>query len=106
SYGGALGRPLESADTAVSVLSGDGLVAELSASFSIRAHNRVNNRDFMEEVIVFGTEGTLHILPTARPSIRHYRQLGDSGEWREPSTRYVPEGERIGFNQFNPEDDP
>lgn len=106
SHGGSLGRPLDYADTSIAVLGGDAIIAELASTISLRHHSQTNNRDFRELIEVFGDDGSIIIEPTSRPTLSVYSNSGPYSGWSAPRTEFIEPAERVGYSQFNGEDDP
>ena len=97
-------------DTGVTLVRTPKALAELSGSMRLKEPNAQNGRLFKEYLEVFGTNGTIRLLPTERPSILVYSEgagipAGLNG-WFSPRVEWVPFEERGRSLHFNADEDP
>lgn len=97
-------------DTGVTLVRTRRALAELSGSMRLKEPCPQNGRYFKEWIEIFGTEGTIHIRPTERPSIRVYSEAADVpgtlNGWFSPKLEWVPFEERGRALHFNADEDP
>jgi predicted dehydrogenase len=98
-------------DTGVTIIRSPGAIAEISGSNRLLEPNAQNGHFFKESIEIFGTEGTIHIHPTERPSLRVYtskttQQNELSDGWISPRLDWVPFDERGYSVHFNADEDP
>jgi predicted dehydrogenase len=108
---GALASEASVEDTGVTLIRTNSAIAEISGSNRLLEPNTQNGHFFKESIEIFGTNGTIHIHPTERPSLRIYSQgtiqqeiLSDG--WIAPRLEWVPFDERGYSVHFNAEEDP
>jgi predicted dehydrogenase len=98
-------------DTGVTLIRTPTAIAEISGSNRLLEPNAQNGRFFKESIEIFGTNGTIHIHPTERPSLKIFVS-GDAieeslaGGWIAPRLDWVPYEERGYSTHFNAEEDP
>lgn len=108
---GTLASDARVEDTGVTLLRGENVIAEISGSMRLREPNPQNGRGFKESIEIFGTQGTIHIHPTERPSLKVFvadeeaEQFGTGG-WFAPPLAWVPYEERGYGVHFNSDEDP
>ncbi len=97
-------------DTGVTLLRTTGAIAEISGSMRLKEPNPQNGRYFKESIEIFGTDGTIHIHPTERPSLRVFCDTGQVPEqlngWVAPTLDWVPYEDRVRSMHFNGDEDP
>ncbi len=98
-------------DTGVTLLRTKAAIGEISGSNRLKEPNAQNGRLFKEWVEIFGSEGTIHICPTERPSLRVFTEKTEldvplAGGWIAPRLEWVPYEERGKSAHFNAEEDP
>ena len=108
--GGALvsGAPVE--DTAVTLIRSDKALAEISGSNWLKAPCSQNNTNFQEYIELYGTDGTILCRTLERPSLRVYTEKASMPDhlqgWVYPRVDWVDFDDRVGYCQFNGEEDP
>jgi myo-inositol 2-dehydrogenase/D-chiro-inositol 1-dehydrogenase len=107
---GALASNARVEDTGVTLVRTPKALAELSGSMRLKEPNPQNGRLFKEYLEIFGTNGTIRLLPTERPSILVYSEgasipRGLNG-WFSPRLETVPFEERGRSLHFNADEDP
>jgi predicted dehydrogenase len=98
-------------DTAVTLLRTPRVLAEIDGSNRLLEPNAQNGRAFKESIEIFGSNGTIHIDPTNRPSLTVYIPGADVGAglndgWIAPRLDAVPPTHRPYSNHFNPDENP
>jgi predicted dehydrogenase len=108
---GALNSTAQVEDTAVTLLRTPRVLAEIDGSNRLQEPNAQMGRSFKESVEIFGSNGTIRIHPTERPSLSVYvaeagpeTALGDG--WVAPRLEPVPAMHRPYSNHFNPDENP
>jgi predicted dehydrogenase len=107
---GALTWDADIEDTGVVILRTPSAIGEISGSCRLLEPNSQIGDHFKDRVEIFGTEGTLHVLPTERPSLRVYRKSGApdllAGGWVAPRLEWVPYDQRGYSAHLNGDEDP
>lgn len=108
---GALVSETPVEDTGVTIIRTSDAIAEISGSNRLLEPNAQNGHFFKESIEIFGTEGTIHIHPTERPSLRVYKrgveiENGLADGWISPRLDWVPFDERGYSVHFNADEDP
>lgn len=108
---GALNSAGRCEDTGITLLRTRTRLCELSGSNRLKEPCHQNGRNFREVIEVFGSEGTIHIRPMERPSLRVYTEHSDAPDvaregWFAPKLEWVPFEERGRSAHFNPDEDP
>lgn len=108
---GALASEAKVEDTGVTLIRGPKVIAEISGSNRLLEPNAQNGRYFKESIEIFGTEGTIHIHPTERPSFKVFAPSVNPGAgladgWIIPRLDWTPYDERGYSVHFNAEEDP
>jgi predicted dehydrogenase len=98
-------------DTGVTLIRTPSVIAEISGSNRLLEPNPQNGHYFKESIEIFGTNGTIHIHPTERPSLRVFTANGSlaetlGGGWIAPRLEWVPYDERGYSTHFNGDEDP
>lgn len=110
SEGGTLASDARVEDTAVTLLRTPGALAEISGSMRLKEPCPQNGRYFKESIEIFGTEGTIHIKPEERPSLRVFSDNGRLPErengWVSPVLDWIPYEDRGRSMHFNGDEDP
>ncbi len=96
-------------DTGVTLLRTPTTICEISGSNRLLEPNAQNGRHFKEQLEIFGSEGTIHLHPTARPSLEVYTRAGRiddvlSDGWIAPRLQFVPQTHRTYSMHFNPDE--
>ena len=108
---GTLNSTAQVEDTAVTLLRTPRVLAEIDGSNRLLEPNAQNGRAFKESIEIFGSNGTIHIDPTNRPSLTVYIPGADVGAglndgWIAPRLDAVPPTHRPYSNHFNPDENP
>lgn len=111
SAAGTLNSDAPVEDTGVTILQSKSALAEISGSNRIMNPIAQNGRHFKEHYELFGSNGTILIYPLQRPSLLVYteseqRVAADLNGWVSPRLPLVEPDDRIGFDQFNGDEDP
>lgn len=110
SEGGTLASDARVEDTAVTLLRTPGAIAEISGSMRLKEPCPQNGRYFKESIEIFGTEGTIHIKPEERPSLRVFSDNGKIADplngWVSPTLDWIPYEDRGRSMHFNGDEDP
>jgi predicted dehydrogenase len=97
-------------DTATTLIRSECALAEVSGSNRLKMPCSQNNWLFQEYIELYGTYGTILCRPLERPSLWLYSEKEEIPKhlqgWMHPRTDWVPFDDRIGYTQFNAEDDP
>lgn len=98
-------------DTGVTLVRTPTTLIEVSGSNRLLEPNAQNGRRFKEWIEIFGSNGTIQIRPTERPSLRVFVEDGElpaglDGGWIAPGLEVVPFEERGRSMHFNAEEDP
>lgn len=97
-------------DTGMILLRGPRTMAQLGGSMRLREPSPQFGGSFKERVEVFGTRGTIQILPLERPSLRLYSEGGvvpaGVNGWIAPTLEWTPYDERSLSLHFNADEDP
>jgi myo-inositol 2-dehydrogenase/D-chiro-inositol 1-dehydrogenase len=108
--GGTLASDTKVEDTAVTLVRSDKALAELSGSNRMKVPNSQNGRFFQEYIELYGTDGTILCRTLERPSLWVYSEKEPVPEhlqgWVYPRVDWVDFDDRVGFCQFNPDEDP
>ena len=108
--GGTLASDAPVEDTAVTLIRSDTALAEISGSNRLKMPNSQNGRFFQEYIELYGTDGTILCRTLERPSLWVYTEKEPVPDylqgWVYPRVDWVDFDDRIGFCQFNPDEDP
>lgn len=109
---GALASSAPIDDTGVTIVRSKSALLEISGSNRLRqpVAQFPGQGFFKEHFEIFGTEGTILIHPLDRPSLRvysdKYQLPGVKPGWVIPRVDSTDFDDRIGYCQFNPDEDP
>jgi predicted dehydrogenase len=107
---GTLASTARVEDTGVTLVRTPKALAELSGSMRLKEPCAQNGRLFKEYIEIFGTNGTIRLQPTERPSILVYAEgagvPANLNGWFSPRLESVPFEERGRSLHFNADEDP
>ena len=110
--GGTLASPsdVQVEDTAVTLIRSDKALAEVSGSNRLKRPCHQNDFQFQEYIELYGTDGTILCRTLERPSLWVYTENEPVPEhlqgWLFPRVDWVDFDDRVGWCQFNADEDP
>ena len=97
-------------DTAVTLIRSETALAEVSGSNRLKLPNPQKLRPFQEYIELYGTDGTILCRTLERPSLWVYTEKEPVPEhlqgWLYPRVDWVDFDDRVGYCQFNADEDP
>ncbi|MHB8731025.1 MAG: Gfo/Idh/MocA family protein [bacterium] len=107
---GTLGSTAAVEDTGVIMLRAPKVIASLGGGMRLKEPSPQFGGHFKERLELFGTNGTIQILPLDRPSLRVYSDKGllpqGMNGWMSPTLDWTPYDERSLSLHFNADEDP
>ncbi len=108
--GGTLASDAPVEDTAVTLVRSETALAEISGSNRLKRPCSQNNFNFQEYIELYGTDGTILCRTIERPSLWVYTEKEPVPEhlrgWMFPRVDWVDFDDRVGYCQFNADEDP